>query len=59
MNKDGFIDLDDLIQINNDANIFAKGNYLLTDLTVTRFVNLNDVTICYNNSTNFIRVRRL
>jgi len=58
VNKNGFIDLDDLIPIYNDATNFLTGNYLITDLSGDGFVDLNDVTICYNNSTNFIRVRQ-
>lgn len=58
VNQDGYITLFDVIPIYNDASSFVIGKYLLTDLTGDNIVDLTDVTICYNNSTNFIRVRR-
>nr|MBP9192427.1 hypothetical protein [Ignavibacteria bacterium] len=57
VNSDGLIDLADLIQINNDASDFASG-YIVTDLTGDNAVSLEDVLIAYNNSVNFVEVRR-
>ncbi|MBK8551268.1 MAG: hypothetical protein IPL53_09495 [Ignavibacteria bacterium] len=47
-----------MIPIYNDAANFISGNYLATDLTGDRIVDLTDVTLGYNNSTNFIRIWR-
>lgn len=57
VNKDGFIDLSDLILIQNDASEFLSG-YVLSDLNSDSLVDLQDELICYNNSINFIRELR-
>lgn len=53
VNQDGFIDLSDLILIDNDSFNFASG-YLNTDLTGDGIVDLNDMIICDNNAFNFV-----
>jgi len=53
VNKDGFIDLADILLIHNDASEFISG-YVLTDLNGDSSVDLQDELICYNNSINFI-----
>ena len=58
VNQNGFIDLDDVIRINNEATNFTVGNYLPEDLTGNGIVDLEDVTICYNNSVEFVIVIR-
>jgi len=58
INQDGFVNLSDVIPINNDASSFVTGTYLVTDLTGNNIVDLTDVSLCYNNSSNFVRVKR-
>ncbi|HMS32569.1 MAG TPA: hypothetical protein PKC91_00650 [Ignavibacteria bacterium] len=55
VNQDGFIDLTDVLSINNDANIFLSG-YVVTDLTGNDLVDLTDVLMAYNNSVGFVSV---
>jgi hypothetical protein len=55
VNQNGYIDLTDVIQINNAANTFASG-YVLTDLTGNNIVDLTDVLMAYNNSVSFVSV---
>ncbi|HMQ68516.1 MAG TPA: metallophosphoesterase [Ignavibacteria bacterium] len=57
VNKDGFIDLNDLVLIQNDASGFLSG-YLLADINGDTSVDLQDVLISYNNSVNFVRELR-
>ena len=52
VNQDGFINLLDLILIDNDAFNFSTG-YLATDITGDGFIDLNDLIICDNNAYNF------
>ena len=58
VNQDGYIDLSDVVPINNDALIFLSGNYINTDLTADGIVDLTDLALGYNNSANFIRIRQ-
>jgi glucose/arabinose dehydrogenase len=46
------IDLDDVVEVYNDANAFRTG-YIITDLNADNVVNLNDLLVCHNNSTTF------
>jgi len=55
VNQDGFVNLIDLIEIENGATDFLTG-YVPTDINGDNIVNLVDVLIDYNNSTNFITV---
>ena len=57
VNKDGTIDLNDVIQIYNGANTFLTG-YVVTDLTGNYVVDLTDLLMAYNNSVNFVSVIR-
>jgi len=57
VNQNGYIDLTDVIQINNAANTFASG-YVVTDLTGNNIVDLTDVLMAYNNATAFVSVIR-
>ncbi len=57
VNHDGAIDLNDIIQINNDANSFVSG-YVITDLTGNNQTDLDDVLIAYNNSVAFVSVKK-
>jgi len=56
--QDGYINLSDVILINNDASNFTSGNYLVSDLTGDNNVDLTDVTLCSNNAVNFVSVIR-
>ncbi len=58
VNKDGFINLADLIPVYNDGTNFITGNYLTTDVNGDSIVDLSDVTICNNNVINFVSVIR-
>lgn len=58
VDQNGFIDLDDLLLISNDAGNFLSGNYLSADLTGNGIIDLEDLTICYNNQLNFISIIR-
>ena len=53
VNKDGFIDLTDLILIQNDASEFLSG-YVIADINGDMSVDLQDELISYNNSIKFI-----
>ena len=53
-NRDGIIDLGDLLLINNDAGIFKSGN-VVTDTDGNKNVDLNDLLIAYNNSAMFVQ----
>ena len=55
VNQNGYIDLTDVIQINNAANTFTTG-YVVTDLTGNNAVDLTDVIMAYNNSVSFVSV---
>lgn len=57
VNQDGFIDLTDVIAINNDANSFATG-YINTDLTGNNVTDLFDVLMAYNNSVSFVSIKK-
>jgi len=57
VNQNGIIDLNDVLLVYNDANIFATG-YIVTDLTGNDLTDLNDIIIAYNNSVNFVSVIR-
>jgi len=58
IDQDGYINLSDVIPINNDASSFVTGSYLVSDLTGDNIVDLTDLSICYNNASNFVRVIR-
>ena len=53
INQDGTADLTDEVYVFNDAGNFS-GGYLITDVTGNSLVDLNDLTITYNNAANFV-----
>ena len=55
VNQDGVVSLPDVIDIYNSASIFATG-YLNTDIDGNNNIDLNDITMAYNNSINFVTV---
>jgi len=55
INKDGFVDISDIVLVFNDAASFASG-YVSSDLTGDRIVDLSDLLIAFNNSSNFVSV---
>ncbi|HMS33378.1 MAG TPA: metallophosphoesterase [Ignavibacteria bacterium] len=52
-NQDGIIELEDVINVSNDANDFAAG-YLSSDVTGDNEVNLSDILVTYNNNGKFV-----
>lgn len=57
VNQDGVVDLIDVVQTFNEANVFNSG-YIVTDLTGDNLTDLNDVLIAYNNSAGFVAAIR-
>ena len=55
VNKDGSIDLSDILLISNDASKFVTG-YVNTDVDGNYISDLSDEIITYNNSSKFITV---
>ena len=53
VDNNGAVDSQDIYDITNDYSIFASG-YLDTDLTGDYFVDVSDVTMVYNNASNFV-----
>ncbi|MEO8664608.1 MAG: hypothetical protein ABI462_03850, partial [Ignavibacteria bacterium] len=53
-NKDGFVNLSDIILTSNDAANFVTG-YINTDMTGDNAANLADILLTYNNSNNFVK----
>ena len=56
VNKDGFINLTDLLLIYNNAANFLTGNYLATDVNGDSVIDLSDIAICNNNVISFVSV---
>jgi hypothetical protein len=54
-NKDGIVDLTDVLMIYNDAANFISGSRIPTDLNADGFVDLTDLTVVYNNASNFVQ----
>lgn len=54
-NKDGFVDLTDVVEIFNDGSNYISG-YVATDVNGDYVVDLQDLVITYNNSAIFISV---
>jgi ribosome-interacting GTPase 1 len=50
------IDLDDVLEVYNEAAIFSSGVRLRADVTGDNIVDLSDITIVFNNSNNFVSV---
>lgn len=57
VNKDGNVDVTDIISVYNDGNNFVSG-YVPTDVTGDNFVDAGDLIVTYNNSINFVSVIR-
>lgn len=55
IDRNGSIDLSDVIAIYNDASAFITG-YNATDQTGDNLTDLTDIVIAYNNSVNFVSV---
>lgn len=54
-NQDGFVNLSDVIKVNNDANVFA-GGYIVSDMNGDNIADLTDVVITNNNSSMFVSI---
>ncbi|MEO8666596.1 MAG: proprotein convertase P-domain-containing protein, partial [Ignavibacteria bacterium] len=57
INKDGLVNLNDIILVTNDASNFTTG-YINSDLNGDNIANLNDILIAFNNSNNFVHLIR-
>ncbi len=57
INQDGFVELQDVILVNNASSAFLTG-YVNTDVNGDRLVDLTDLIITYNNSSAFVTVSR-
>ncbi len=57
VNQDGFVELQDVILVNNASNAFLTG-YVNTDVNGDRLVDLADLIITYNNSSAFVTVSK-
>ncbi|HMS34052.1 MAG TPA: sialidase family protein [Ignavibacteria bacterium] len=55
--QNGFIDLNDITLVYNDAGLFATG-YLVTDVTGDNLTDLSDLLITYNNNADFVTVKK-
>ena len=53
VSQDGFIDLTDVVLINNASSAFTTG-YVSTDVNGNSIVDLTDIIIASNNANNFI-----
>ena len=56
-NQNGVIDLTDIINISNDAAVFTTG-YKSSDMNGDNLTDLNDVLFAFNNSNNFVSMKR-
>ena len=52
-NQDGAVDLDDIVNVNNNATDFVNG-YVSSDMNGDDLTDLADVVITYNNSVLFV-----
>lgn len=57
VNRDGTVDLSDIVAVFNDASIFNSG-YIVTDINGDGFADLSDIVITFNNSSLFVSVVR-
>ena len=57
VNKDGSIDLNDVLSVYNASAIFSSG-YVVNDINGDSVVDLNDILFAYNNSAGFAAVVR-
>lgn len=54
VNQDGFVELEDVVEVNDAAQIFLNG-YVVTDVNGDNVVDLNDINLTYNNNTIFVQ----
>ena len=54
VNGDGVVDVSDVSAIDNDANNFISGPYVITDLNWDLVVDLTDAGLADNNANNFV-----
>jgi len=52
-NQDGYVNLSDLVNVNNNANVFASG-YLTSDMNGDNITDLSDVVITSNSASAFV-----
>ena len=52
-NQDGFVNLTDIVNVNNNATAFVNG-YVSSDMNGDNLTDLADVVITYNNSVGFV-----
>ena len=57
VSQDGFIDLADVVLINNASSAFTTG-YVSTDVNGNSIVDLTDIIIASNNANNFVTAKR-
>jgi hypothetical protein len=57
VDRNGNTDLDDILQIHNEAINFSAG-YIVTDITGDNITELEDLLIAYNNSSAFVAMVR-
>lgn len=57
VDQNGIVDLTDIITVFNAASFFVTG-YVVTDLNCDNAVTLTDVLYAYNNTSNFVQVKR-
>lgn len=55
--QNGFVDLNDVTTVYNDAGLFATG-YIITDVTGDNLADLSDLLITYNNNSSFVIVQK-
>lgn len=53
VDQNGIIDLDDVVLVSNDANLFNSG-YVSSDLNGNKYVELSDIIYAFNNANDFI-----
>ena len=53
VNQEGYIDLNDISSVFNDAGIFLTG-YVVTAVNGDKVVDLSDLTLTFNNSNAFV-----
>lgn len=51
--QDGYVNLSDIVNVNNDANNFVNG-YLASDMNGDNITDLNDVVFTFNNAAEFV-----
>ena len=58
LNQDGYIDLTDEVEIQNNVSTFVSGSHIPADLNGDSITDLSDLTLCYNNSVSFVHCYR-